>query len=98
MDKANLKKCNVKLHGTTTVGSKGQIVIPASVRKELNLVPGDQLLVMIKLGKAIALVRANELDELHKAIEKEIEEIKHPRELQDSMKEEMNAIKTGQDN
>lgn len=72
MKKIDLEKCNVKLHGTTVMGAKGQIVIPASVRKELNLQTGDQLLVMIKLGKAIALVKANELDELHEAIQAEM--------------------------
>ena len=77
MKKLDLKKrCHVKLHGTTTVGTKGQIVIPASVRKELKIKPGDQLLVMIKLNKIVALVKANELDELHKAIEEEMEEIR----------------------
>lgn len=72
----HLQNCHVKLHGTTTVGAKGQIVIPASVRKELKIETGDQLLVMIKLGKAIALVKANELNELHAAIEQEMAEIK----------------------
>ncbi len=32
-----------KLYGTATVGTKGQIVIPADAREELNLKPGDKL-------------------------------------------------------
>ena len=32
-----------KLYGTATVGSKGQIVIPAEAREELGLEPGDRL-------------------------------------------------------
>ena len=32
-----------KLYGTATVGSKGQIVIPADAREDLNLQPGDKL-------------------------------------------------------
>lgn len=98
MNKAHLKKCHVKLHGTTTVGAKGQIVIPASVRKELKISPGDQLLVMVKLGKAVALVKANELNELHKAIEKEMDEIKNMGEFQKSMKDEMQAIEENSKN
>ena len=94
MKKATLKNCHVKLHGTTTVGSKGQIVIPSSVRKELNISPGDQLLVMVKLGKAIGLVKANELKELHKAIEKEMEEIKNMDDLKQAMEEEMQEIES----
>lgn len=32
-----------KLYGTATVGTKGQIVIPADAREELGLKPGDKL-------------------------------------------------------
>ncbi len=99
MNKQDLRKCcHVKLHGTTTVGTKGQIVIPASARKEVNIKPGDQLLVMVKLGKAVALVKANELDELHKAIEKEMEEIRNSGSVHQAMEKEMNKIKSKKNN
>lgn len=32
-----------KLYGTATVGTKGQIVIPAEAREELAIAPGDKL-------------------------------------------------------
>ena len=32
-----------KLYGTATVGTKGQIVIPADAREELAIEPGDKL-------------------------------------------------------
>ncbi len=32
-----------KLYGTATVGTKGQIVIPADAREELGIAPGDKL-------------------------------------------------------
>lgn len=32
-----------KLYGTATVGTKGQIVIPADAREELGIKPGDRL-------------------------------------------------------
>jgi AbrB family looped-hinge helix DNA binding protein len=35
-----------KLYGTATVGTKGQIVIPADAREELNIQPGDRLYVI----------------------------------------------------
>lgn len=75
MDVQHFSKCHVNLHGTTTVGAKGQIVIPASVRKELNIQTGDQMLVFVKLGKAIGLVKANQMEELHQAIEAEMKEM-----------------------
>lgn len=35
-----------KLYGTATVGSKGQVVIPAEAREELGLEAGDKLYVI----------------------------------------------------
>ena len=32
-------------HGSVTVGERGQVVIPASVREKLGISPGDKLLV-----------------------------------------------------
>ncbi len=57
-----------KLYGTTIMGSRGQVVIPAQARKDLKLQPGDSLIVMGKFGKALGLVKANELEQLVKII------------------------------
>lgn len=35
-----------KLYGTATVGTKGQVVIPADARIELDIKPGDRLYVV----------------------------------------------------
>lgn len=35
-----------KLYGTATVGTKGQVVIPAQAREELNIKEGDRLYVV----------------------------------------------------
>ena len=35
-----------KLYGTATVGTKGQVVIPAEARESLNIRPGDRLYVV----------------------------------------------------
>ncbi len=35
-----------KLYGTATVGTKGQVVIPADAREELGIVTGDRLYVV----------------------------------------------------
>ena len=35
-----------KLYGTASVGSKGQVVIPADARQALNIRPGDRLYVV----------------------------------------------------
>ena len=35
-----------KLYGTATVGTKGQVVIPADAREEFHIEPGDRLYVV----------------------------------------------------
>ncbi len=35
-----------KLYGTASVGTKGQVVIPADARQALNIQPGDRLYVI----------------------------------------------------
>jgi len=42
-----------KAYGTATVGERGQLVIPAELRKSLNIKSGDQLMVFAKLDKKI---------------------------------------------
>lgn len=51
-----------KFYGTTTVGAKGQVVIPANARKELKLNPGDQLVVMGKFGKVLGLMKTEAMN------------------------------------
>ncbi len=53
-----------RLYGTTTLGARGQVVIPAEARKALGLKPGDQLLVMSRWNKALGLMKADQLEEL----------------------------------
>ena len=42
-----------KLYGTATVGTKGQIVIPADAREELNIQTGDRLYVVGSHGNGV---------------------------------------------
>jgi AbrB family looped-hinge helix DNA binding protein len=43
------------LHGTTTVGERGQIVIPGNIRKALKIKPGDDMTVIARDGKIVVL-------------------------------------------
>ena len=52
-----------RMLGIATVGSKGQIVIPAEARERLGIKEGDKLLVMAKNNKAIMLIN-NEVTDL----------------------------------
>ncbi|MEI8176607.1 MAG: AbrB/MazE/SpoVT family DNA-binding domain-containing protein [Candidatus Omnitrophota bacterium] len=42
-----------KAYGSVTVGERGQIVIPAPLRKALNIKAGDSLVVFGKLDKKV---------------------------------------------
>ena len=51
-------------YGTVKVGERGQVVIPADARKDLNIKQGDLLLVMSgKDQKGIAMVKADVMRE-----------------------------------
>ncbi|MFH0771041.1 MAG: AbrB/MazE/SpoVT family DNA-binding domain-containing protein [Candidatus Omnitrophota bacterium] len=64
-----------KVYGAVTVGERGQLVIPAELRKALNIKSGDQLMVFAKLDKkVISLMPAKDfsrfLERASKAISK----------------------------
>lgn len=62
-----------KTYGSITVGERGQIVIPANLRKEFNIKPGDQLMVFAKPDKKIiTIITARELSSLLERAEKVI--------------------------
>lgn len=65
------KKCGVKMHTTVTVGTKGQVVIPQEVRELLKIKPGDTLMVVTKHGKAVGMVKMDDVNELMEYIKKE---------------------------
>ncbi|MCL2037735.1 AbrB/MazE/SpoVT family DNA-binding domain-containing protein [Candidatus Saccharibacteria bacterium] len=39
-------KEDLKVYGAATIGSKGQLVIPADLRAELDLKPGDKVVIV----------------------------------------------------
>ncbi len=55
---------NDKLYGSTVVGTRGQVVVPAQARKDLGIRPGDRLIVIGKAGKALGFVKAEQLAEI----------------------------------
>lgn len=64
-----------RICGTTTVGARGQVVIPADVRKSLNIKSGDRLIVLARTDrKAVGLIPAEDfsrfLNEASKFISK----------------------------
>ncbi len=65
---------NAHIYGTVKVGDRGQVVIPSEARKDLNIKPGDLLLVMTgKNKRGIAMVKADAMKELATRIMRGIE-------------------------
>jgi AbrB family looped-hinge helix DNA binding protein len=51
-----------KLYGTATVGTKGQVVIPAEAREMLGIEAGDRLYVIgSKQGRWVGLIQEEQL-------------------------------------
>lgn len=65
------------MYGSVVVGTKGQIVIPSEVRKDLSIEPGDTMLVITKHGKAIALIKTDDLEEFLSYMNEEMNIIRH---------------------
>jgi AbrB family looped-hinge helix DNA binding protein len=57
----NNKECK-SFYGTTTLGEKGQIVIPADARKKMKLEKGDRLLVFGFCENMIAFSKLENLE------------------------------------
>ncbi len=82
-----------KIYGTATLGTKGQVVIPAQARKDLKLKMGDQLLVMGKLGKVVALMKADQIEDLIASIMDNFEGTITKKEMQKQVQNFLKLLK-----
>lgn len=60
----NKKHCNIEMHSSVTVWSKGQVVIPKTVRDHLSIQPWDSLVTLTQWNTAIGFVKSDNLPEL----------------------------------
>lgn len=62
--------------GASTVGERGQVVIPAEARERLDIKPGDKLLVFVHpAGWGVAFVKFDKLQEAQAELQRVIAEI-----------------------
>ena len=61
------------MYGSVVVGTKGQIVIPSDVRRDLSIGAGDTLFVITKWGKAVGLIKTEDLDEFMDYMKQEMQ-------------------------
>ncbi|MDD5341438.1 MAG: AbrB/MazE/SpoVT family DNA-binding domain-containing protein [Patescibacteria group bacterium] len=66
----------LKSYGVTTVGERGQIVIPSEIRKKLDLKKGDKFLVFSREGSMIAMIKPEKFDKILNNIIKHLQVFK----------------------
>lgn len=64
-----------EFYGTTTLGEKGQVVIPAEARSALQLKKGDKLLVFGMNGEMLAFGKISDLQKFAAHMAKHLEEL-----------------------
>lgn len=69
-----------KAYGLTTIGERGQIVIPKEIRKMMRVKPGDKFFVCTRAGKVIAMVKPDHFDEMIMEMTNFLKKIKKTRE------------------
>lgn len=73
-----------KLYGTATVGTKGQIVIPADAREELGIEPGDRLYVLGSMhGSGVVLLKEDMIEHIVEQMSAQIEGIREAKKQSD---------------
>ncbi|MCD6474329.1 MAG: AbrB/MazE/SpoVT family DNA-binding domain-containing protein [Thermoplasmata archaeon] len=68
----------LEFYGSATVGERGQIALPASLRRELNIKAGDKILIFGKRKWkkwGFIAAKAEVLEKLLQEIEKEIRKL-----------------------
>ncbi len=66
----------IRCFGSTTVGPRGQAVIPISARKELGIEPGDTLLVFRGFrGQGLLLLKADTIETMLSSVSEKISNI-----------------------
>lgn len=78
-----LQHGNKKLYGTATIGSKGQVVIPADAREELGLQPGDRLYVISAMHKGVVFLKEEALEEIVEHMSAQVEGFRDYKKLKD---------------
>lgn len=67
----------MKLWGAATVGSKGQVVIPAEARAALSLKEGDKLMVMGNASRGgVVFIKADAVETMMQAAQTDIDEMR----------------------
>lgn len=70
-----MKHCQKVFYGSTTLGEKGQVVIPMEARKAMRLKKGEKLLVFGKGLDMLALAKIGGMQKFAEALSHRLESI-----------------------
>lgn len=62
--------------GTTQVGERGQIVIPADARKTMGLKTGDKLITFVKHNDVLVMIKAENIEKIVEKITAKVENLR----------------------
>ena len=69
-------ECTKEFYGTTTLGEKGQVVIPAEARDAMGLKKGEKLLVFGMGCDMVAFSKVDQLEKFAAHLNKRLEKIR----------------------
>ena len=75
MPRVNLIK-DIVCFGSTTMGERGQVVIPVEIRKKLNLKNKNKFIVFFAPSGGIVLIPSNKFGEVVSEIDKNLDKLK----------------------
>jgi len=64
-----------KFFGTTTIGKKGQVVIPMETRKKMLWKEGDKLLVFGLTNGTVVITKLDKIKEITSHLEKKLDSV-----------------------
>ena len=74
MEKNPIKDINC--FGTTTVGERGQVVIPAEIRKKLKIKTGGKFIAFLTPSGAVVFIPANQFGRIISELNKKLAKLK----------------------
>ena len=73
--KGSISLPDYTFHGTTTIGERGQVVVPLAARGELNLAIGEKLLVFTLNKDTVVLTRLEGISRFIKEVDGKLSEL-----------------------
>lgn len=72
-----LEMPEIKSYGMTTMGERGQVVIPKEIRDKINIKPGDKFLVFLKANAVVAFIKPEKFDKLIEEFATQLKDLKN---------------------